>query len=245
MARRPPRSELAARGGESARRAVHRNEQRGGETMNRAPIRTWRLVLAAIFACAVPSVAAATTATGPYYAKPSWDQQLPASTRFVVLSNWVDANYPSGGAAVLDRETGLVWQRGPFSGDLGFSWSAASSSCASNAYGGRFGWRLPTVQEMGSLLDPNATSGPALPVGNPFIGVPAAAIYWTATSDDADANSAYAVAWGIPQNPTPPRFTILPFLRLAKSTGVFGIFITTETPVQFWCVRGGLQPVPQ
>ena len=34
---------------------------------------------------------AATTAAGPYYATPSWDQQLPASIRFVVLSNWVDA----------------------------------------------------------------------------------------------------------------------------------------------------------
>src|SRR5258706_10011688 len=55
----------------------------------------------------------ATTAAGPYYANPSWDQQLPASTRFVVLSNWIDAAHPSGGAAVLDRETGLVWEQSP------------------------------------------------------------------------------------------------------------------------------------
>jgi hypothetical protein len=49
-----------------------------------------------------------------YYANPSWDQQLACTStsncpRFVVLSNWIDANFPSGGAAVVDRETGLVW----------------------------------------------------------------------------------------------------------------------------------------
>ena len=38
---------------------------------------------------------------GPYYATPSWNQQLPAATRFIVLTNWASA-------AVLDRETGLV-----------------------------------------------------------------------------------------------------------------------------------------
>jgi hypothetical protein len=42
------------------------------------------------------NVFAQTTAPGPYYATPSWDQQLPASTRFIVLANWVDANSPRG-----------------------------------------------------------------------------------------------------------------------------------------------------
>ncbi len=43
---------------------------------------------------------------GPYYANPSWAQQIPAAQCFIVLSNW-------GNAAVLDRETGLVWERSP------------------------------------------------------------------------------------------------------------------------------------
>src|SRR5271169_1120634 len=50
--------------------------------------------------------AAQVSQNGPYYANPSWDQQLPASTRFVVLTNW-------GSQAVLDRETGLVWELTP------------------------------------------------------------------------------------------------------------------------------------
>jgi hypothetical protein len=43
---------------------------------------------------------------GSYYANPSWDQELPAAQRFIVLSNL-------NNEAVLDRETGLVWQRTP------------------------------------------------------------------------------------------------------------------------------------
>jgi hypothetical protein len=42
-------------------------------------------------------VIAQSTQNGPYYANPSWDQQLPDATRFIVLLNW-------NSEAVLDRE---------------------------------------------------------------------------------------------------------------------------------------------
>ncbi len=83
---------------------------------------------------------AATTAAGPYYANPSWDQQLAASTRFVVLSNWIDAAHPSGGAAVLDRETGLVWEISPSTSNFG--WADAQVHCNGLRTGNRLGWRL-------------------------------------------------------------------------------------------------------
>src|SRR5215813_14310693 len=57
-----------------------------------------------VIASAASTAFAQTTGNGPYYAEPSWDQTLPASTRFIVLSNF-------NSEAVLDRETGLVWQR--------------------------------------------------------------------------------------------------------------------------------------
>jgi hypothetical protein len=105
---------------------------------------------------------AQTIANGPYYATPSWDQTLPASTRFIVLSNF-------NSDAVLDRETGLVWERalGSSSGD------GPSVTCARTKAGGRAGWRAPTISELGTLFDPLATSVPPLPTGHPFLGFPA------------------------------------------------------------------------
>jgi hypothetical protein len=123
---------------------------------------------------------AQTVSNGPYYATPSWDQQLPASTRFIVLSNWIDASFPSGGAAVLDRETGLVWERSPDT--TRHPWASAQSHCNTSGVGNRKGWRLPTLQELASLVDPTATSpGPTLPAGHPFTAQ--GDIYWSATSD--------------------------------------------------------------
>src|SRR5947208_1713602 len=91
-------------------------------------------------------------AAGPYYATPSWDQTLPASTRFVVLSNF-------NSAAVLDRETGLVWERVPstnkFDGGppIGqFGGLFAKEHCGSLTIANRKGWRLPNVHELLSLV---------------------------------------------------------------------------------------------
>src|SRR2546422_2704903 len=100
----------------------------------------------------VPAQAA--NSNGPYYASPSWDQQLQCDTqatcpRFIVLSNWIDASHPSGGAAVLDRETGLVWEQSPSAS--GFNWSDAQIHCINLNAGNRGGWHLPTIQELRSL----------------------------------------------------------------------------------------------
>lgn len=97
------------------------------------------------------------TSNGPYYAVPAWDQKLPAATRFVVLLDW-------NSEAVLDRETGLVWERAPST----IEWADASTQCFNKAIGGRKGWRLSSVTELASLIDPSVAS-PAFPAGHPFI----------------------------------------------------------------------------
>jgi Protein of unknown function (DUF1566) len=174
---------------------------------------------------------AQTTANGSYYATPSWDQTLPSSTRFIVLSNM-------NSEAVLDRETGLVWQRTPAVPPAGEWWQLSSARCASARTGGRLGWRLPTMQELSSLIDPTATSGPPLFPGHPFVGVQPVAAYWTATS--ADADSAYLVHWGI--HPGEAHFTFTNNTLRPKSTTDESFY---NTPMYSWCVRGGLQSADQ
>jgi hypothetical protein len=108
-------------------------------------------------------VEAQTAVNGPYYATPSWDQTLPGSTRFLILANF-------NGEAVLDRETGLVWQRSPTSGL--FSFATSSEHCLGTNTGNRFGWRLPTINELAGLFDPSAVASPPLPPGHPFTDFP-------------------------------------------------------------------------
>ena len=48
------------------------------------------------------SPAQAASGPGPYYAEPAWDRKMGAG-RFLILTNW-------NSEAVLDKETGLVWE---------------------------------------------------------------------------------------------------------------------------------------
>jgi len=183
----------------------------------------WALGLGILTLALVASPAAAqTTANGPYYATASWDQTLPSSTRFIVLSNLASA-------AVLDRETGLVWERSPRSAvetiELG------SASCLTATTGNRAGWRLPTVNELASLFDPSQTSIPFLPPGHPFTGVPLSGntFFWSATPAVSQIDHHLSVSY------TDFPITAL-FLHSVASDGAVAI------P---WCVRGGLLAEPQ
>ena len=151
--------------------------------------------------------AQAVDAVGPYYAEPAWDQQLAAATRFVVLTNW-------SSQAVLDKETGLVWARTPSSGP--FSWDGARAHCLASTTGNHQGWRLPSVHELASLIDPLRV-GPALPLGHPFLNV--------SFSLTATTNAGYPdIVW---------------YVDFSNGNGV--VSTTTKTgPAPAWCVRGGM-----
>jgi Protein of unknown function (DUF1566) len=164
---------------------------------------------------------AQTTAPGPYYATPSWDQQLSASTRFIVLSNWSNA-------AVLDRETGLVWQRtsgNPNSPGSSVNRFQALLNCWDASTGGRKGWRMPRIEELLSLGEPPALGGSPLPPGHPFLQV-IEGFFWAIDVDE------------LPGFGRAVHFT----------TGSAAALIPADafsTPVAFtglvgaWCVRGG------
>ena len=93
----------------------------------------------------------------------SWDRRInSAQQRFKVLTEF-------NSEAVLDRETGLVWERRPSTD--GMAWSMARLVCAQKAVGGRGGWRLPSFSELASFVDPSVTNPqvPRLPTGHPFL----------------------------------------------------------------------------
>lgn len=137
----------------------------------------------------------------------SWDQKLASGQRFVVLDAFEDE-------AVLDRESQLVWQRTPFSWTV--SWRDAVYYCANTTAGGRKGWRLPEIDELGSLIDPSAPAGgPTLPANHPFLGV-ASGNYWSATPTVGTSSArAFSLQTGFPGN---------------QSKDYSGF--------NFWCVRG-------
>jgi hypothetical protein len=165
---------------------------------------------------------AQTTASGPHYAATSWDRTLPVATRFIVLSNFA-------GQAVLDRETGLVWERSPDSTRR--SLRQAATSCHDRNVGGRKGWRLPAIAELASLVDPGQAD-PALPAGHPFanvqFNVPVfQVLYWSSTGFPEEAGSALP--------PFPPTVDTE---TLNFHEGTVSVANSRASSLLAWCVRG-------
>jgi hypothetical protein len=154
----------------------------------------------------------------------SWSRKIKDATkRFEVLDRFNDE-------AVLDRETQLVWERAPQDPFLPGTFSVAVEHCYARIMGGRMGWRLPTVEELTSLLVETPTANPeviraALPSGHPFIGIrsgnrPGSA-YWSITASSASfGEGRFTVAVNEPEVST-----------VALETNLEAIHPT-------WCVRG-------
>jgi hypothetical protein len=139
---------------------------------------------------------------------PTWSQILPAEVRFELVL---------GGVGVLDKETGLVWERSPSTSII--NWIEAQDHCNHRPRGNRYGWRLPTIQELASLMDPTTVNG--LPSGHPFtvtgfLGV------WSATTNVENSDTAWVAVYLV-QGATNP-----------MGRGALKLFDN-----QAWCVRGG------
>ena len=117
---------------------------------------------------------------------PACDQILAAPVRLKLVL---------GCAAVLDKETGLVWERSPDASTK--KWYAAVYCCVGKDLSRRKGWRLPTFEELASLVDTgtDATRSLRLPAGHPFLHVQSA-YFWSATTDVVDPQEAWIVGIG-------------------------------------------------
>jgi hypothetical protein len=150
-------------------------------------------------------------AAAPERAFPRWDTKINDPSRFKVLSEF-------NNEAVLDRETGLVWEKSPLTSAVSAQGQAIQLCMASNT-GGRGGWRLPSIQELRSLVDPTVgPPGPALPAGHPFTNVQVGGLvgYWSMTNFSSDQ------AW-----------------LMVTSVGGPRITLKMDNTVFQWCVRGG------
>ena len=173
---------------------------------------SWLLVLmllGIILMGAIPAGAA--SGAGPYYATPSWDQTMPDSTRFVTLTNF-------NNQAILDRETGLVWEYQPLYKYM--TMHDAQLHCNGLTTGGRYGWRLPTANELASLMSYNPLGG-ALPPINCVIFLYAQTLsYWTSTILIDD-----------------PTRAIIIYMRNDYTNILNNDSILGGTTHQTWCVR--------
>jgi hypothetical protein len=155
--------------------------------------------------------------------KPAWNKNIPTALRFVDALD---------GTAVLDKETGVVWAKSPSTYQS--SWADANLGCYNLFLGGRGGWRLPTPDELASLLQVTGDGTINLPDGNPFqVTLPrygyGSYYVWSSRIAEADTTSAYAVnlAAGIIN-------TQYNYYTPA------GIYPMTNEYYHYWCVRSGL-----
>ncbi len=147
----------------------------------------------------------ATAIAAPALDLKTWDQKIAGASRFTVLESFDDL-------AVLDTETGLVWQRTP--SQFAVHWGSARSLCWEIGTAGRQGWRLPEAHELMTLVGASGGLGVQLPSNHPFLDVQSLS-YWTATS----------------YYPETAR-TVNMF------TGVTSAALKEQAGVHFWCVRG-------
>jgi len=144
----------------------------------------------------------------------SWSKTLPGNIRFQkVLNN----------EAVLDKETGLVWELAPSNSPT--TWGFADTVCHILKKGGRKGWRVPTATELASLYAEEGGQW-KLPTGHPFQGV-ANDFYWTHTDyinalDNNNPNDTTTFGYAVHGTNGDVTYKM-------KKTDSYNV----------WCVRGG------
>lgn len=106
---------------------------------------------------------------------------------------WPEPRFRPDGDAVLDRLTGIAWTRSADLAGRWTTWHEAFDVVARLNEGeprNRSTWRLPTINELESLVDASRHS-PALPADHPFRDVQEA--YWSSTSSAFEPDWSMAI----------------------------------------------------
>jgi hypothetical protein len=148
---------------------------------------------------------------------PAWSRAL--STTGADPCNTPRFTCVLSGSAVLDQETGIVWQRAPNTA-AALSFTDAAVRCATAEVGNRYGWRLPRFQELTTLFDDSGVNpNPSLPANHPFTLTTQVGYFWTFTGFGSDI----AVVRFVGASPGNP--------------GDFSALPDTTPGVFTWCVR--------
>jgi hypothetical protein len=106
---------------------------------------------------------------------------------------WPETRFTVREAVVIDRLTDLVWARNGNVVGKAVTWEQAFQEVqrlARNGYGGLRRWRLPSINELESLVDCRFHS-PALSAGHPFEQVQEG--YWSATTSFFETDWAWVL----------------------------------------------------
>jgi len=106
---------------------------------------------------------------------------------------WPEPRFEIQNDTVIDHLTGLIWMRKAELTGLDVTWEDALASVANLRDSSGVPWRLPSINELESLVDAS-THSPALPDGHPFTEV--AQGYWSSTTSMFEPDWAWALYLG-------------------------------------------------
>jgi hypothetical protein len=98
----------------------------------------------------------------------------------------------NGNGTVTDCNTGLIWQRGDEQNETSRNWREALDYCAGLELAGHRDWRLPTIEELRTLVDPGK-SDPT--INTRYFPDCYSYHYWSSSTSATNPDDAWLVAF--------------------------------------------------